>query len=167
MSTTVVQAHPLDESLSVALLDAAVAGLRSTGIEPTVLRLSRGDNLTAAAVENAQHLVVIYPTWWGSTPAMLLGPLVDLVGPWIDGEADALPSPLRSIERLTVVTSHGSSQLINRLQGEPGRQLWQRTILGLCADGAAFDWVSLYKLDRLDDAARAGFIEHVADRLAS
>jgi len=167
MNTVVVQAHPLDESFSVALLDAAVAGLAARGIEPVVVRLSDGAALDCSALAHVEHLVMVYPTWWGSTPAMLLGPLVDLLSPWIDGDADPGTSPLGSVERLTIVTSHGSSRFVNMLQGEPGRQLWRRTILAICARRARCEWLALYKIDRPESAARVHFLEHVTERLSA
>ena len=167
MNTVVVQAHPLDDSYSVALLEATLKGLRAKAVEPSVIRISEGSVLDESAVRAAEHLVVVYPTWWGSTPAMLLGPLVDLLGPWVDDARELATSPLRTVQRLTVVTSHGSSRWVNQLQGEPGRRLWARTVLGLCADSASFEWVSLYKIDRLDLAARTQFLDHVVERLAS
>ena len=91
--------------------------------------------------------------------------LATIVGSMVSG--DPATSPLRSVQRLTVVTSHGSSKLVNVLQGEPGRQLWKRTVLGLCAPNAAFDWISLYKIDRLDLEARRAFLVEVERQVGS
>lgn len=165
-NTVVVQAHPLDDSFSMALFDAVLTGLRSKGADPTTLRISEEAVLETQVFDDVGHLVVVYPTWWGSLPAMLLGPVIDVLAPWVDDGLAHSSSPLRSVERLTVVTTHGSSRLVNRLQGEPGLQLWRRTVLGLCADGASFEWLSLYKLDRLDSAARTQFVERVTEQLA-
>jgi len=161
MGTLVVQAHPVTDSLSGAMLDAVVARLKSTTDDCDVVRVGQGDVLTADACLRARQLVAIYPTWWGSLPAMLLDQLNQVIGPWVDGDEPAGSSPLRNVHHIQVVTSHGSSRLINRMQGEPGLQLWKRTLLPLCASNATFDWQSLYKLDRLSDSDRTDFLSRL------
>lgn len=157
MTTLVVQAHPLDASFSAALLDAVVA----QAPDARVVRLGQGDVWSVETCAGVTRLVVVYPTWWGSLPAMLLDALDALIGPWVDGVEPAAASPLRTVESITVITTHGSSKLVNVLQGEPGMQLWKRTVLRLCADGATFDWQSLYKIDRASEADRVSFVESV------
>ncbi len=166
MRTIVVQFHPLDDSYNVALLHAVVDALDESGRPHEVVRLAQGGVVDRERLAACQHLIVVTPTWWGAMPARILAWLQDELGPWIDGGADGAPldpgrSPVRSVERLTIVTSHGSSQLINRLQGEPGRLLWRRSVLPLCRPGAQLDWISLYKLDRSDEGDRRAFIDRV------
>ena len=153
-----MQAHPLEQSYSAALLDAVVAQVS----DAQVVRLGHGDRWTADACMDATRLVAVYPTWWGSLPAMLLDALNDVIGPWVDGGESRASSPLRRIESLTVVTSHGSAKHINVLQGEAGLQLWKRTILPLCAPKAQFSWQSLYKIDRASAAERSAFLDSLA-----
>lgn len=157
----VVQAHPLDDSYNNALLAAACAGLDQRAAHYRVVRLYAGETVGAGDLAGAGELMIVAPTWWGAMPAIMLDWIQRELGQWIDGDAPAATSPLRSIRRLSVVTSHGSSKFVNTLQGEPGRNLWQRTILPLCADGAEFDWQALYKIDRLDAAARSAFLNEV------
>lgn len=157
----VVQAHPLDDSYNAALLDAVRQGLGERAATYQVVQLYSGDTLRASELADARELIIVAPTWWGAMPAIMLDWIQREFGPWIDGGEPATASPLRSIDQLTVVTSHGSSKFVNMLQGEPGRNLWQRTILPLCAAGASFDWHALYKIDRLDAAARVAFIDDV------
>ena len=158
MTTLVVQMHPVPESFNAAVLEATLAGLGRAGIEPDVRRLGQGDALEADDLDGVETLVVVAPTWWGGPPAQLLERLQALLG--------AAPSPLRSVRRLMVVTTHGSSQLVNTLQGEPGRRLWKRVVLPLCAPGATFDWVALYKIDRLDEDGRVTFLDRVTSAAA-
>lgn len=167
MAVTVLQAHPLDASYNKALLDAAVGGLEAAGVDHVVVRMCQGDEADLDRIAASDHLVVVAPTWWGAMPAVMLDWIQRTLGPWIDGDAPRATSPLRSVRRLSVVTSHGSARLVNRLQGEPGRQLWARTVLPLCAAGARFDWIALYKIDRLDVAAREAFIERVRIEVAA
>ena len=167
MSTLVVQFHPLDESFNRALLGAVVGGLEEAGCRHEVVRLAQGGEIESDQLAGCTHLIVVTPTWWGAMPARILAWIQDVLGPWIDGGVDVGRSPLRSVQRLSVVTSHGSSRLINGLQGEPGRQLWRRAVLALCAPSAQFDWISLYKIDRSTDAERQAFVDRVGREVRS
>lgn len=159
MTTVVLHAHPRDDSYSAALF-AAVVGDRP---EVRSIRICHGDVLDADSLVGATALVAVYPTWWGSPPAQLLAALNEVIGPWVDGPRPSSPCPLEQITSLTVVTTHGSSRLINRLQGEPGLQLWKRTVLPLCAPRATFTWRSLYKLDRATPDDRTNFLRSTAE----
>ncbi len=156
--TLVVQAHPRHDSLSRALLDSVTDHLERQEITADVLRVGHGDRLTTSALADVATLVIVAPTWFGAMPAMLLDQLQRLLGPWVDAGQPASTSPMASIERLVVVTTHGSPKRINLLQGEPGKLLWERTVLPLCAPGAAFEWVSLYGVDRLERPAIETFV---------
>lgn len=158
MTTLVVHFHPLEDSYSAALLGVVIEALDPA---PEVVRLGQGESVDETVLAETERLIVVAPTWWGAMPARVLAWIQETLGPWIDGGADRRSSPLRSVERLAVVTTHGSSRFINGLQGEPGRQLWKRAVLPLCADGARFDWIAFYKLDRLGDEDRRAFLERV------
>lgn len=205
-----VHYHPVDDSYSAALCRAVCDALESRGAPYRLVRLHRGETADRRRLADTEHLIAVYPTWWGGLPARLLDWLQKTLGPDIDGPgllgsdagpddgpgpADAVspdgpgqadagspdgtppadrpvgngpsspggppasPSVLARVRRLTVVATHGSGRLKNTVQGEPGRKLWKRTILGLCAPGAAFGWVALYDLDRLDRADLERFVE--------
>lgn len=159
--TLVMQFHPLADSYNVALLHAVIDGLEESGQLHEVVRLAQGGVVDRERLMSTGHLIVVTPTWWGAMPAQILDWIQSELGPWIDGGQDPTQSPLRSVERLTVVTSHGSSRLMNGVQGEPGRKLWRRSVLPLCAPSARFDWLSLYKIDRSDEAGRQAFVDRV------
>lgn len=162
MTTLLIQAHPRDDSLSRAIFDIAESALSP---DLSVVRLYQGDALTTAALADARELVVVAPTWWGAMPAILLEPLQRLLDPWVDGKEPHASCPLRHVGRITVITTHGSRRLINRLQGEPGKQLWQRTLLPLCSPRAEFDWVALYGVDRISPVEIEAFLDEVGHRL--
>ncbi|MEO0494003.1 MAG: NAD(P)H-dependent oxidoreductase [Actinomycetota bacterium] len=163
----VVHAHPVPESFSSAVLDAALDGL-STRAAPAVHRIGAGDTAGPSVDElrSTDELWFVHPTWWGGQPAVLLDWIQRTLGPWID-HADPAPSPLARVTRVVAVTTHGSSAFVNRLQGEPGRQLYRRVITPLCAPDATFDWLALYTLDRTGDAERQAFLDRVRDRAAT
>ncbi|MDH3754376.1 MAG: NAD(P)H-dependent oxidoreductase [Acidimicrobiia bacterium] len=167
MPTLVIHAHPLEDSYSAALRDAVCEALAATGAACELVRLCQGEETDEATLAASDHLVVVYPTWWGGLPAVLLDWVQRTVGPWVDGESADTPSPLAAVRRVTVVTSHGSSRLLNTMQGQPGKQTWSRVVMPLCAKDARFDWMSLYKIDRSDESGRQAFIERVRARLTS
>lgn len=153
----VVQAHPVEDSFNRAVFDAVIAAFEQQDRPVSTVRIGEHEPMPAD-LESVEQLIVIYPTWYGSLPAMLLDAMARLMGPWIDDGEPADTAPLRSVRSLKVITTHGSSKLINMLQGEPGLQLWKRTVLALCAPGATFGWMALYKLDRNDAAERDDFL---------
>lgn len=163
MSTLVVHAHPLEDSYSAALRDTVTEALTRSGVDFTVARLAQGEQPDLAGVD---HLVAVYPTWWGGIPAVLLDWLQTLLCPIVDG-GSTTASPLRTIETVSVVTTHGSSRLMNNLQGQPGKQTWSNVVAPFCAPGATFEWVALYKIDRSTEAERSAFLARVAEHFTS
>ena len=167
METTVVHYHPVDTSYSAALRRAVCESLEGRGVNYRLVELERGETADRARLAATEHLIVVYPTWWGGLPARLLDWLQTTLGPDIDGPPPAdSASALARVRRLTVVATHGSGRLKNTVQGEPGRKLWERTVMALCPPGAAFEWVALYDLDRLDRAGLERFVEKVRAAVA-
>jgi len=166
VNALVIQAHPLDESYSTALLDAVCHGLEAGGTGHTVVRIARGEepDLGGAGFD---HLIAVCPTWWGGPPAVLLDWLQRTLSPYVDGTDPASASPLRSIHRVSVVTTHGSSLFMNRMQGEPGKQTWSRVVMPYCSPGARFEWISLYKIDRSTAEQRTAFLDSVTQRFTN
>ena len=166
METTVVHYHPVDTSYSAALRRAVCQSLEERGAGYRLVELERGETADRARLAATEHLIVVYPTWWGGLPARLLDWLQTTLGPDIDGPPADTASALARVRRLTVVATHGSGRLKNTVQGEPGRKLWERTVMALCPPGAAFEWVALYDLDRLDRAGLERFVEKVRAAVA-
>ncbi len=154
MTTVVVQAHPLRESYSGALLERVCAGLTGAADTYEVFRLGEGERPDVSALDGVERLVVIYPTWWGGQPAVLVS--------WIQ-EMLQTPGSLSSVRRLVGVSSHGSSRLLNHLQGQWGRANLSKRMLSACAEGATFEWLPFYKIDRQPQSAIDDFLQIVED----
>lgn len=92
MNVLLIMGHPRHDSLCAALADAYAEGARQAGMEIRTLVLAdldfdphvRVDSLenqelepdlqrAAQWLEWAEHLVFVYPTWWGTMPALLKG----------------------------------------------------------------------------------------------
>ena len=61
------------------------------------------------------------------------------------------------------MTTHGSSRLVNVIQGEWGKAYTRRKILPLCHSEAKDKWLSLYKIDRQTPESLDGFLEDVSN----
>ncbi|MDP9463882.1 MAG: NAD(P)H-dependent oxidoreductase, partial [Actinomycetota bacterium] len=120
-------------------------------------------------------LVLVYPTWWSGQPAMLKG-WIDRV--WANGVAWTMSSSgptganrlrplLRNVRRIVVVTTHGSSKLINSLQGEGGKRVVTRALRSLCSRRCRTTWVAMYGVDRSTAEDRGKFLDRVERRLAT
>ena len=192
MQVLAVYCHPNPDSLVAAARDRALAGLRTAGhdvrltdlyadaFDPAMSadeRRAHKEPGVAPALQQyaddlawADALVLIYPTWWSGQPAMLKG-WIDRV--WIAGVAwemadgDRTPRPkLRNVRRIVVVTTHGSSKLLNALEGESGKRTVTRSIRAMCARRARTTWCSLYGLDTCTEEKRVEFLDRVESTLA-
>ena len=188
MKVYVVYCHPSDTSFTAAVRGRALAGLRGGGHEvrvsdlyadnfrPELSAWERTNHLSppdtkpeiAAYADNlrwCEALVFIYPTWWAGQPAMLKG-WIDRV--WVAGVAYELPAGanrirplLQNIRRLVVITTHGSSKVINSLEGEGGKRIVNRSLRVLCSKRARTKWIALYGIDNTSDAQRATHLDRV------
>ncbi len=167
MRFVVLHAHPQQDCLNAALRDRVVETLERADHEVQLVRLTQGEWIDGLSVAGADGLVLVYPTWWGGLPAPMLSWVQRELAAWIDGPADPATSPLRTVRHLVAVTTHGSTSWVNRLQGEPGRQLLRRSVARLCVAGTRLRWVALYGVDQRSPAEISAFIDRAASELAS
>lgn len=193
MRIGVVFCHPMHDSLAGELLRRIVAGATRGGHEVRVIDLYAeqfvpelsADERRAQFLDHDEHpdarpgierhveflrwcdtLVLAYPTWWGSQPAMLKG-WFDRV--WVTGVAYLPPKPgtnrirahLRNIRRIVVVTTHGSPKWLNALQGEGGKRTITRSLRTMCHPLARTQWLALYGVDRASDTVCRRFADRV------
>ena len=154
MRCLLILAHPRRESLCGALFDACADGARQAGVECRELILSeiRFDpdvhevspeqqplepDLVRAQrdIHWAEHLVFVYPTWWGTFPALLKGFLDRVMTP---GFAFRHVAPdkwdkLLAGRTVDLITTMDTPPLIYRfVYRAPGRQALVRATLGYC-----------------------------------
>lgn len=114
-------------------------------------------------------LVLVYPTWWSAQPAILKG-WIDRVFmnqvAWVLPDGAARISPLlTNVRTLVVVTTHGSSKLVNAVQGESGKRIAFRSIRVMFHPRVRTSWIAVYGLDASTDAERASSLSSVRKRL--
>jgi NAD(P)H dehydrogenase (quinone) len=192
MHVLLVYCHPRADSFCAALRDAAVLGLESAGhsvevrdlyaegFAPILTEEERGRYYDesrnqhgiedhVAALRRAGALVLVYPTWWYSMPAMLKGWL-DRV--WVPGVAFRLGGPgvigplLGNIRRLGIATTYGSPRWLLWLVGWPDRRLIGRGLRRDCVRGCRLEWMALTRMDRCSRRQRKRFLDTVQRRLA-
>lgn len=115
-----------------------------------------------------ESIVFVYPTWWSSQPAILKGwidrILMNEVA-WVLPEGAVRIKPLLTqIRRIVVVTTHGSSKLVNALQGESGKRTMFRSVRLMMHRRTRCSWIAMYGLDNATDADRRRFTETVIRR---
>lgn len=187
-----IHAHPNPDSFSHALCRRVEDALKSAHAEVRVRDLyAEGFDGRLTLAERRSHLsppsakpqlrshfddvlwcdtlVFVHPTWWGAQPAILKG-WIDRV--WVHGVAWTLPDgarrlkpALRNVRRLVTVTTHGSSRIVNALQGSPGRRMVHRSLRVICHPLCRTRWIAMYGLDTATDTRRAAFLERVDDAL--
>jgi putative NADPH-quinone reductase/1,4-dihydroxy-2-naphthoate octaprenyltransferase len=154
MRCLLILAHPRRDSLCGALFDACAEGARQAGVECRELILSEmhfdpdvhavspeqqpleADLLRAQRdIHWAEHLVFVYPTWWGLFPALLKGFLDRVLTPGFafhhvtDGQWDKLLSGRTA----DLITTMDTPPLIYRfIYRAPGQQALARATLGYC-----------------------------------
>ncbi len=169
-----VSYHPLTDSFTAATTERVLGALSGTG-RHELRHLALGEHDDAPEIASAtadlrwcDAVVFVYPTWWSGQPARLTGWLQAVVG-----ERDLAPRrrrsarPLRNIHRIAAVTSHGSSKLVNVVQGEGGKRVLSRALRRRCHPLARFSWIALYAIDRSSSEDRQQFLVSIDRRLGA
>ncbi|KKJ78732.1 NAD(P)H dehydrogenase [Kiloniella litopenaei] len=177
MKCLVVIAHPLEDSLCKHLAKETIAHLKAKGYEIKVKDLyaenfapalspaerqsyftenfdSSALELDLAQLKETQSLVLIFPTWWFSFPAILKG-WFDRV--WAPGHAydhadnnKAILPKLDNLIEMKVITTLGSPRWVDLLVlRQPVRRVLKTAIRGTCAPKCRFQMLSLYDSESL------------------
>lgn len=194
MQIQVVCCHPLVESYDHALFRTIVSTLEQNGhrvvatdlyregFEPAMTVEERrtymgndyDDSAVAAYVEilkKVDGLILCFPHWWFSMPAMIKGWVDRVWGPGTafvyDPEDGHLRPNLVNIKLFGVVTSCGSPWWIVRVfAGDAGRKVLMRGMKPLCAPRVRSFYLAHYRMDASTPRSRQAFLEKVRRRVA-
>ena len=189
MNCLVVTAHPLSNSLCKQLTDLVadrlvklghkvfVEDLYADNFEPALTVSEREsyytDSYHAADVAEqanrllkAEGLVLIFPTWWFSFPAMLKGWFDRVWGPGIayDHASDFGPIKprLNKLRNVLVITSLGAPWWVDRLvMRQPVKRVVKVALLGACAGKSKLKFLSLYNSEKLNAQSVARFNDRI------
>lgn len=111
-------------------------------------------------LRNADAVVLVFPTWWFSFPAVLKGWFDRVWGPGVayDHASDFGPirPRLHTLGRMLAVTTLGSPWWVDHLvMRRPVRRVLRRALLGTCAPKCRFEMLSFYRCESLS-AAQVG-----------
>ena len=193
MRLQVVCCHPLVDSYDHALFRTIVETLEQNGHDVVATDLYReefqpamtvqerrtykdndyDDSAVAgyvATLKSVDGLILCFPHWWFSMPAMLKGWVDRVWGPRTafvyDKEDGHLEPSLRNIKLFGVVTTYGSPWWIVRFfAGNAGYHVLMRGMKPMCAKGARSFYLAHYRMDASTPRSREAFLERVRRRI--
>ncbi len=191
----VLYAHPDRNSLSGALLEAAVRGLESAGHHVDVLDLC-GEHFQAAMspaertayetdtpvldpqvqrhidlLKASDVLIAVYPTWNMGMPAILKGwierVLVPGVGFSLDPDTNKVVSGLGHLKHLVGISTYGMPRAGVFIINDAGRRLLTRCIRAMVPNlRCRTHWLGLYGLNQAKPTQIVSFIGRVEREMA-
>lgn len=175
MQALVVLAHPLSDSLCAHLAHQAIDALRASGatvdildlyaeqFQPALTEAERrlhyltpepGPDIAALQqrLAAAEVLVLVFPTWWFSMPAILKGWFDRVWAPKFAFEHGTPIKPLLTgLKSCLVVTTLGSPWWIDRVvMRQPLRRVLKTGLIFACAPQARFDMLSFHAAETAD-----------------
>ena len=179
MNFLVVTAHPLENSLCTALADHIVSRLKSFGhtivvenlyatqFDPILSDSERrryyADHYDATAVANevrrleqAEALVMVFPTWWFGFPAILKGWFDRVWVPSVAYDHASDFGPIRprldGLRKAFVVTTLGAPWWVDYLVlWRPVKRILRFALLGACARNCRLRYLSFYKCEKVNN----------------
>lgn len=185
-----VSCHPLAHSLCHHLVDRVKQSLAGHSIEMECLDLyasgftaplsvaerhsyftdefdaaGLGDQI--AALQRAEILILVFPTWWFGLPALLKGWFDRVWAPGITFDHPVVPGGritprLQGLKHCLVITTLGSPWWVDRLVvWRPLRRILKWTIIRPCAPAARFHMLSLYSAMAVDPPRLERYLERI------
>ncbi|KEO77756.1 NAD(P)H-dependent oxidoreductase [Paenibacillus sp. FSL M8-0228] len=151
----VIQGNPVAGSYGEALAQSYVKGAKAAGAEVRLLQLSALDfnpNLLGGyrnklplepdliqaqeSIKWAEHLVFVFPIWWGSLPALMKGFIDRTIMPGFAfkyQKGKSLPDKLLKGRTARLITTMDGPHWYYRFfQGQPGHRMMKDSTLHLC-----------------------------------
>jgi NAD(P)H dehydrogenase (quinone) len=194
MRIQVVHCHPLTDSFDHALYETIVetlgrnghgvvaTDLYREGFQPAMTESERRSYMGndydlreiaeyARLLKSVDGIILCFPHWFFSMPAMLKGWVDRVWGPGVAFTYDAkdrhLAPALSNIKLFGVITSYGSPWWIVHLYaGNAGHKVLMRGMKPLCAKDARSFYMAHYDMDHSTEASRRAFLDKVQRRIA-
>ncbi|MCG8669329.1 MAG: NAD(P)H-dependent oxidoreductase [Pseudomonadales bacterium] len=151
----VINGNPKEESLCKALSESYVAGAKGSGFHVDLIHLgdSHFDPILKSGYESKQvledslaeikerilaadHIVIVYPVWWGSVPAGLKGVLDRVFLPGFAfkyEKGDLLPKRLlKGRTARIIITMDTPIWYYKLIYGSPATKMMKKTVLEFC-----------------------------------
>lgn len=190
MHALLVIAHPVETSYCAALAEAArrglVAGgatvdvcdLHAEGFDPVIGRADRlgyHDRATnhalaqghVARLARADALILCFPAWINSPPAMMKGWLEKVMLPGVAFTLEGGWRPaLTNVRTLAAVVTYGGARWRNWLAGDSARRIVTRAVWSYTGWRARVRYMAQYGVDRSRPEQRAAFLSAVETGMA-
>ena len=195
MKCLIVTTHPLDDSLCKQLgkyvenkltqigHEVTIEDLYAENFEPVLTVIERksyyGGSYDSSNIaeqvhrlQDAEALVLLFPTWWFGFPAMLKGWFDRVWGPGIayDHASDYGPIKplLNNLRKVLVVTTLGSPWWVDRLVlWQPVKRIMKLALLGACTKKSKLQFLSLYNSEKLNEQRIEAFKNRIEKALAT
>ena len=195
MKCLIITTHPLNDSLCRLLgkhvenkltqigCEVTTEDLYAENFEPALTAPEResyysesydSSNIAeqVSRLQDAEALVLLFPTWWFGFPAMLKGWFDRVWGPGIayDHASDFGPIKPRldNLRKVLVVTTLGSPWWIDRLvMWQPVKRIMKLALLGACTKNSKLQFLSLYNSEKLNEQRIAAFKNRIEKALAT
>lgn len=195
MKCLIVTTHPLSDSLCNLLgkyvenkltkigHEVTIEDLYAENFEPALTVSERqsyyGGSYDSSNVaeqvdrlQDAEALVLLFPTWWFGFPAMLKGWFDRVWGPGIafDHASDLGPIKprLNNLRKVLVVTTLGSPWWVDRLvMRQPVKRIMKLALLGACTKKSKLQFLSLYNSEKLNEQRIAAFKNKIEKALVT
>jgi 1,4-dihydroxy-2-naphthoate polyprenyltransferase len=180
----IIVGHPRRQSLCQALASAYGSGARRAGaqvrelrlaelsfdpnvhsLDPNVQPLEKGLVQARRLIRWADHIVFVYPTWWGTMPALQKGFLDRVLAPgFAFAETERGFAPLLGGRSAELLTTMDTPRWVYRwIYGAPGHKAMARAILGFCGIEVA-GVASFGPIKGSDLEQRQSWLEHAQRR---
>lgn len=179
----IIQGNPIENSYGSQLAEVYARGAAESGAEVRELVLAelefdlnlsggyKGKQPLEPDLQKAQeliswadHLVFVYPNWWGGMPALLKG-FIDRV--FLPGFAfkyrknSPLPEQLLKGKTARLIVTMDSPYIYYRFYlGQPGHQMMKHSILKFCGVGSVRA-TNITQLRKMPEVARKQWLERV------
>lgn len=195
MKCLIVTTHPLNSSLCKLLgqyvenkltqigHEIIIEDLYAEKFEPALTALERksyyGESYDSSNIaeqvsrlQDAEALVLLFPTWWFGFPAMLKGWFDRVWSPGIayDHASDFGPIKPRldNLKKVLVITTLGAPWWVDRLvMWQPVKRIMKLALLGACAKKSKLQFLSLYNSEKLNEQRIAAFKNRIEKALAT
>lgn len=151
----IINGNPKDSSLCHGMAESYAEGAKASGYDVDVVHLSQLDfevvlkngydkiqelepdlAMLKQKITDTQHLVFVYPVWWGSVPALLKGVLDRIFLPgFAFSYQDGNPFPKQLLKGRTarlIVTMDTPPWYFKLAYGAPAHKMMRKTVLEFC-----------------------------------
>ena len=186
MLTTIIYAHPYEESYNNAILDTVIASLKKQNKEFALIDLyqdnfdpvltkaelsvySKGEHLDPLVrkyneiLDKTEHVVLIFPIWWYDFPAIMKGFFDKVMLPgssYTSGETGL--HPVRHIPRTLIITTASASTeaLVKNLGDTVNQMMIETTFKAIGFHGAI--WENFGSIGKSTVEERRQFLSKIA-----